>query len=122
MLVAGVDSSTQSTKVVVRDAESGSLVREGRAGHPPGTEVDPAAWWSALEEATADGLLDGVAAVAVGAQQHGLILLGEDGHPVRPALLWNDNRSADAATDLVTELGGPQSPARAGPPSAAWRR
>jgi xylulokinase len=108
MLVAGVDSSTQSTKVVVRDADTGALVREGRAGHPPGTEVDPAAWWTALAEATAGGLLDGVAAVAVGAQQHGLILLDDNGVPVRPALLWNDTRSARAAADLVSELGGPQ--------------
>jgi xylulokinase len=108
MLVAGVDSSTQSTKVVVRETETGELVRAGRAAHPPGTEVDPAAWWAALGETTADGLLDGVAAVAVGAQQHGLILLDDDGTPVRPALLWNDMRSADAATDLVVELGGPQ--------------
>ena len=36
-LVAGVDSSTQSCKVVVVDAESGAVVREGRAGHPEGT-------------------------------------------------------------------------------------
>ena len=42
-LVAGVDSSTQSCKVVVRDAESGALVRSGSAAHPEGTEVDPAA-------------------------------------------------------------------------------
>ena len=41
-LVAGVDSSTQACKVVVRDAAGGELVREGRAPHPDGTEVDPA--------------------------------------------------------------------------------
>ena len=50
-LVAGVDSSTQSCKVVVRDAEDGRLVREGRALHPEGTEVDPAAWAAALRTA-----------------------------------------------------------------------
>jgi sugar (pentulose or hexulose) kinase len=43
-LVAGVDSSTQSCKVVIRDAATGALVREGRAAHPDSTEVDPAAW------------------------------------------------------------------------------
>ncbi|HEV3497199.1 MAG TPA: xylulose kinase, partial [Actinomycetes bacterium] len=63
-LVAGVDSSTQACKVVVRDADSGELVREGRAPHPDGTEVDPAAWWRALEEAAeAAGGLEDVAAV-----------------------------------------------------------
>src|ERR671938_1227164 len=107
VLVAGIDSSTQSCKVVVRDAESGALVREGRASHPDGTEVDPAAWRAALRTAIdeAGGLVD-VAAVAVGGQQHGMVCLDEDGAVVRPALLWNDNRSAGAALDLIAELGG----------------
>jgi xylulokinase len=112
-LVAGIDSSTQATKVVVRDAGSGALVREGRAAHPDGTEIDPAHWWRALQAATAGGLLDGVAAVAVGAQQHGMVCLDEAGQVVRPALLWNDTRSAQAATDLIAELRGPQAWAEA---------
>ncbi|MEV7352082.1 MULTISPECIES: xylulokinase [Micromonospora] len=106
-LVAGVDSSTQSCKVVVRDAETGALVRQGRAPHPPGTEVDPYAWWEALRAAVAEagGLAD-VAAVSVGGQQHGMVCLDASGEVVRPALLWNDTRSADAARDLVEEAGG----------------
>jgi xylulokinase len=108
-LVAGIDSSTQSCKVVVRDADSGELVREGRAGHPDGTEVHPDAWWSALRGALEQaGGLDDVAAAAVGAQQHGMVCLDERGAVVRPALLWNDTRSAQAATDLVAEFGGPK--------------
>lgn len=106
-LVAGVDSSTQSVKVVVRDAESGALVREGRAAHPDGTEVHPDHWWSALEQASS-GLLDGVEAMAVAAQQHGMVALDGAGEVVRPALLWNDTRSAQDAADLVSEWGGPQ--------------
>src|SRR5919205_2313828 len=106
-LVAGVDSSTQSCKVVVRDAESGALVREGRAPHPDGTSAPPSAWWDALQTAVAEaGGLDDVAAVAVGGQQHGMVALDEDGAVVRPALLWNDTRSAQAAQDLTAELGG----------------
>ena len=94
-LVAGVDSSTQSCKVVVRDAETGALVREGRAAHPDGTEVDPRPGGHALDEATAEaGGLDDVAAVSVGGQQHGMVCLDERGEVVRPALLWNDTRSA----------------------------
>ncbi|MDX5457455.1 xylulokinase [Micromonospora tulbaghiae] len=106
-LVAGVDSSTQSCKVVVRDAETGALVRQGRAPHPPGTEVDPHAWWEALRAAVAEagGLAD-VAAVSVGGQQHGMVCLDASGEVVRPALLWNDTRSADAARELVEEAGG----------------
>ena len=105
-LVAGVDSSTQSCTVVIRDAESGAPVRNGRAPHPAGTEVDPAAWWDALQAALeqAGGLSD-VDAIAVAGQQHGMVCLGADGEVVRPALLWNDTRSAGAADDLVAELG-----------------
>jgi xylulokinase len=105
-LVAGVDSSTQSCKVVVRDAGSGALVRSGSASHPDGTEVHPDHWWSAFEQAAAAaGGLDDVAAIAVGGQQHGMVCLDEAGEVVRPALLWNDTRSATAAHDLNAELG-----------------
>lgn len=105
--VAGVDSSTQSVKVVVRDATTGAWAREGRAAHPEGTEVDPTAWWRALGEACAGGLLEGVCAISVAGQQHGMVTLDESGEVVRPALLWNDTRSAPDAQDLVAELGGP---------------
>jgi xylulokinase len=105
-LVAGVDSSTQATKVVVCDAATGEVVREGRAAHPDGTEVDPEHWWQAFTAVTGDGLLEGVAAIGVGGQQHGMVTLDESGGVVRQALLWNDTRSADAGHDLVSELGG----------------
>ncbi|WP_251153375.1 FGGY-family carbohydrate kinase [Cellulosimicrobium sp. Marseille-Q4280] len=105
-LVAGVDTSTQSCKVVVRDAETGALRRFGAAKHPDGTEVDPAAWWDALGAAVAAaGGLDDVAALAVGGQQHGMVVLDAEGRVIRPALLWNDTRSAPAARDLIRELG-----------------
>ncbi|WP_374968715.1 xylulokinase [Terrabacter sp. BE26] len=111
-LVAGIDSSTQSCKVVIRDARTGELVRQGRAAHPDGTEIDPEIWWRALQDAVAEaGGLDDVSAVAVGGQQHGMVALDEAGSVVRPALLWNDTRSAQAAADLVRELG-----------AAAWAR
>ncbi|MEU5859880.1 FGGY family carbohydrate kinase [Nonomuraea sp. NPDC047529] len=107
-LVAGVDSSTQSCKVVIRDAGTGALVRQGRAAHPAGTEIHPSHWWAALLRAVeeAGGLAD-VAAVSVAGQQHGMVCLDEAGDVVRDALLWNDTRSARSAADLVAELGGP---------------
>ena len=104
-LVAGIDSSTQSVKVVVRDAETGALVRQGVSAHPEGTEIHPDRWWEALQR-TLDPLLDGVCALAVAGQQHGLVALDEGGTVVRPALLWNDTRSAPDAADLVAEFGG----------------
>ncbi|MFJ2356506.1 xylulokinase [Frigoribacterium sp. NPDC087798] len=114
-LVAGVDSSTQSCKVVVRDLSTGELVRQGSAGHPQGTEVPPAAWWEALLAAIADaGGLDDVAALSVAGQQHGLVALDAEGRVVRDALLWNDTRSAPAARDLIDELGAEQWARRTG--------
>lgn len=104
-LVAGIDSSTQSVKVVVRDAISGELVREARGSHPDGTEIDPEIWWSELNKSL-DGVLENVAAIGVGAQQHGMVTVDESGKVVRNALLWNDTRSAKAAEDLIQEFGG----------------
>ena len=103
----GIDSSTQSTKAVLVDADDGRVVEQRSVAHPPGTEVDPRAWLAAVDEAT-DGLLDRASAVAVGGQQHGMVALDADGEPVRDALLWNDTRSAGAARDLVAEMGGAQ--------------
>jgi xylulokinase len=106
-LVAGIDSSTQSCKVLVCDADTGEVLREGRAKHPGGTEIDPAAWESAARRAiAAAGGLGDVDAIAVGAQQHGMVCLDKSGRVVRPALLWNDVRSADAASGLIDEVGG----------------
>lgn len=105
-LVMGVDSSTQSCKVVITDASTGAVVREGRAPHPDGTAVDPAAWWDALQSAiTAAGGLDDVEAWAMGGQQHGMVALDAEGRVIRDALLWNDTRSASAAADLTREFG-----------------
>jgi xylulokinase len=104
--VAGIDSSTQSCKVVVRDLLTGAIVRTGRASHPAGTEVDPEAWWEALNSAiVAAGGFGDVAAVSIAGQQHGMVILNAAGEVIRPALLWNDTRSAQAASDLVAEVG-----------------
>ena len=104
-LVAGVDSSTQSVKVVVRDLETGELIREARGSHPDGTEIDPAIWFNELTKSLS-GLLDDVEVIGVGAQQHGMVVTDENNDVVRSALLWNDTRSAKAADDLIKELGG----------------
>ncbi len=113
--VIGVDSSTQSCKVVVRDADSGALLAAGRATHPDGSEVDPKYWWDALQAALAQaGGLQDVAAVSIAGQQHGMVALDAAGRVIRPALLWNDTRSAAAAADLVAEVGAADYVARTG--------
>ncbi|THV27192.1 xylulokinase [Glycomyces paridis] len=103
-LVAGVDSSTQSTKVLLVETETGEIVDSGRASHPEGTECPPEAWWEALQEA-GKGLLERADAVAVAGQQHGMVALDAEGDVVRPALLWNDTRSAPQAERLTAESG-----------------
>ncbi|MGH1490789.1 MAG: xylulokinase [Acidimicrobiales bacterium] len=110
-LVAGVDSSTQSTKVVLRRLADGEIVGEGRAPHPatepPRSEQDPQSWWQALVAAFGQlGSAAGdVVAISVSGQQHGLVTLDEQGQPIRPAKLWNDTESAPQAARLVDQLG-----------------
>ncbi|MGH7435455.1 MAG: xylulokinase [Polyangiaceae bacterium] len=108
-LVLGIDSSTQSTKVELRDADDGRLVASGRAPHPPTdpprSEQDPEAWWGALRDATARLPRLEIAAVAVAAQQMGLVALDPALHPLRPAKLWNDTESAPQASELVARFG-----------------
>ncbi len=114
-LVVGVDTSTQSTKALVVDAATGQVVASGHAPHTvssgAGRESDPRQWWDALREALhqcGDAARE-AAAVSIGGQQHGLVTLDAQGEPVRPALLWNDVRSAPQARRLIEELGGPKS-------------
>lgn len=105
-LVAGVDSSTQSCKVVIRELETGTVIRSGQARHPEGTEVNPEDWWHALQCAILEaGGLQDVAAISVCAQQHGMVTLNANGGVVRPALLWNDTRSAPQAENLIKLYG-----------------
>ncbi|HEY0716866.1 MAG TPA: xylulokinase [Streptosporangiaceae bacterium] len=111
MLVAGVDSSTQSTKVVLCEADSGVIVASASAPHPDGTECDPEYWWQALCTAGQE-LLSQASAVGVAAQQHGMVALDEAGQVIRPAILWNDMRAAPQTRDLIAELGGPAQWAR----------
>jgi xylulokinase len=109
--VLGIDSSTQSTKVVVCDLDTGEERARGSASHPPTSppvsEQSPEAWWDALVTAISglDTDLGDVVAMSVGGQQHGLVLLDESDSVIRPAKLWNDTTSAPDAARLVAELG-----------------
>ncbi|MFF5160416.1 xylulokinase [Streptomyces sp. NPDC000348] len=111
-LVVGVDTSTQSTKALVVDVATGRVVASGQAPHTvtsgAGRESDPRQWWDALREALRQcgEAAHEAAAVSIGGQQHGLVTLDGHGEPVRPALLWNDVRSAPQGRRLIEELGG----------------
>jgi xylulokinase len=110
-LVAGVDSSTQSTKVVVVDPDSGAIVAQGQAPHTVtgsggARESDPRQWWTALRDALgATGRAGEVGAISIGGQQHGLVVLDGHGEPLRAASLWNDTRAALEAERLTERLG-----------------
>lgn len=114
-VVAGVDSSTQSCKVELRDADDGTLLGSGAAPHPPAfapsSEQDPAAWWQALRTALpaalADAGVDAVAvvAIAVDAQCHGLVAMDAADRVIRPAKLWNDTTSAPQLERLKQRIG-----------------
>jgi xylulokinase len=114
MLIAGVDSSTQSTTIEVRDAADGSVVGTASEPHPPtrhddrpaASEQDPAAWWTAFETAWERLGTPDVAAISVAGQQHGMVVLDRDLQVVRPAKLWNDTESAPDARWLLGQLDG----------------
>ncbi|MFJ9949886.1 FGGY family carbohydrate kinase [Kitasatospora sp. NPDC091207] len=113
-IVAGIDSSTGRTRIVACDSETGAVLRSGKAPHPTpegpdqrAGEADPQVWLHSLGDAAAGGLLEGVRAIGVSAQQHGMIGLDAGGVLVRPAILWNDPRSSGAAAALLDALGGP---------------
>ncbi|MFI8516880.1 FGGY family carbohydrate kinase [Streptomyces sp. NPDC085481] len=110
-IVAGLDSSSDATRIVVCDADTGAVLRHGHAPHPvdpKASDVDPQAWLLSLGEAATGGLLEGVEAIGVSAQQHGLVPLDPQGGLVRPAMVGNDRRAQVAAADLVEAFGGRQ--------------
>jgi xylulokinase len=109
-LVAGVDSSTQSTKVEIRDLESGEVVARSRAPHPtttpPRSEQPPSAWWEAFESCWSAVGAPVVAAISVAGQQHGMVPLDAERSVIRDAKLWNDTETAPDAGWLLKQLPG----------------
>jgi xylulokinase len=115
-VVLGLDVSTTATKAIVVDA-SGGLIGVAAseyatsAPQPLWSEQDPELWWTAARAAIADVLASSgvraadVAAVGLSGQMHGLTLLDDVGAAVRPAILWNDQRTA-AQCDRIRELVG----------------
>jgi xylulokinase len=113
-VVLGVDSSTQSCKVEVREVATGRLLSRASAPHPPAfppsSEQDPQAWIAAFVDAARDALARCVethrlCAIAVAAQCHGLVVLDEHDRPLRPAKLWNDTTGAPKLHRLVERIG-----------------
>lgn len=130
--VLGIDLGTSQVKALVMTPD-GEIRGRGRAGYrvvSPGeglAETDPAEWWRATTAAVREALADAsadieVAAVGVDGQMHGVVLVGDDGNAVRPAILWLDRRAeAEAArygelpAELTWPLGNQASAGMAGP-------
>jgi xylulokinase len=119
-LVAGVDSSTKSTKVVIVESDDGTIVASATSRHPatspPRSEQDPMSWWRALSKAwSACGpITRSVKAISIAAQQHGMVAVDADGNAVHPAKLWNDSESAPQSDALTAQLGADEWAARCG--------
>ncbi|WP_026248469.1 xylulokinase [Streptomyces sp. LaPpAH-108] len=120
-IVAGLDSSPAFTRIVVCDMDTGAVLRQGYAPHPievpeggrRPSDVDPQAWLLSLGEAAGGGLLEGVQAIGVSAQQNAVIPLDAQGNTVRPAMTGADKRAQVAAADLLDALGGREAWAQA---------
>jgi xylulokinase len=112
----GIDVSTTASKALAID-ETGQVIAVKSYGHdlstprPLWSEQDPENWWQATSSALRDLLNeispDDVAAVGLTGQMHGLTSLDADGKPLRPAILWNDQRSV-AQCAQITEMVGAQ--------------
>ena len=121
MYAIGVDSGTQGTKVLIVDFD-GKILSSGRASHrfveglkPGESEQDPLIWIEALEKALGQALKNAhinpqdIVSLGVSGQQHGFIPLDGEGHPIRPAKLWNDTSTTQEAKIIIDSLGGKES-------------
>ena len=115
-VVLGLDVSTTATKAILI-APDGSVVGVASSEYdfesprPLWAEQDPGLWWTAAQDAIGRVLretatpAEGVAAIGAAGQMHGLVLLDENEEVVRPAILWNDQRTA-AECDLIRQVVG----------------
>ena len=117
-LFLGIDCGTQGTKAIILDAVSGAVIGQGAAAHTMISgangrrEQDPAQWLDAFASATRHALLaagvDGqsILGIGVSGQQHGLVLLDDQGQVLRPAKLWCDTETSAENDRLLERLGG----------------
>jgi xylulokinase len=125
MHLLGIDLGTSAVKAVVVDAAGLRVLGSGEGScavdRPAAgwSEQDPAVWWSATQMAVAGALADAasstgrhgaeiaerIAGIGLAGQMHGLVALGADGEPLRPCILWNDQRSAVQCAALERQLG-----------------
>ena len=113
----GIDVGTSGTKTLLMDAE-GKVLATASAEYdfatprPGWTEQDPALWWDAtvktvravVKKAKVDGKQ--VAGIGLSGQMHGLVITDGAGRPLRPSIIWNDQRTAAQAAEIERRAGG----------------
>ena len=114
MLYLGIDLGTSSVKLLVVD-EKGTIVKSISREYPlyfphPGwSEQNPEDWWSAVQSAVSELAqsvdVSQIAGIGCGGQMHGLVVLDSDDNVIRPAILWNDGRTAKEVDYLNGEIG-----------------
>jgi len=125
-LLLGIDSGTQSTKVLVVDARNGKVMAAASVAYdlipnlPPGAkEQHPHTWREATAKAiqqalkTAQATAAEVKAIGVSGQQHGFVPLDKEGQVIRPAKLWCDTSTAAECEEIMTKVGGLKATIRA---------
>ncbi|HWF18972.1 MAG TPA: xylulokinase [Verrucomicrobiae bacterium] len=125
-LLIGIDSGTQSTKVLVVDAQNGKVLASAQQVYglipnlPPGAkEQAPETWRAATESAIrqalrqAKALTAEVVAIGVSGQQHGFVPLDAKGEVIRPAKLWCDTSTTAECAEITEKLGGQKPTIRA---------
>ena len=116
----GVDIGTSGTKSLIMD-EHGAIVAESTAEYPLQmpkplwTQQDPEVWWQAVKKTikgvmkTSKAKKSDVKAIGLSGQMHGSVFLNKKGNVIRPALLWNDQRTAAECEEITTKAGGRES-------------
>src|SRR5688500_14510236 len=107
----GLDIGTSAVKALAVNEEDGAILARAEEGYPLSTprpgwaEQDPEDWWRASERALVRLGADGAAGIGLSGQMHGLVVLDRRGRVLRPAILWNDQRTAAECSEIEERVG-----------------
>ena len=110
-VILGIDIGTSSIKSMLLDTEKGVIAVKAKEygvdiPQKDYAEQNPQMWWSSLVETLSwlkeqyKPAYESIAAVGYSGQMHGLVLVGENGNPVRPAIIWLDQRAGEQLAEI----------------------